>query len=49
VSYAAYTVTLKKVVKNEARINMSLFFGLLGAINAVAVLPILGLAHLTVG
>ena len=47
VSYAVYTVTLKKVVKSESRINMMLFFGLLGVVNAVAVVPILGMAHLT--
>jgi len=47
VSYAIYTVTLKKVVKTESRINMMLFFGLIGVINAVAILPLLFLAHAT--
>jgi len=47
ISYALYTVLLKKVVGTEGRISMLLFFGLIGLINAVAILPILGAAHLT--
>jgi len=47
VSYAFYTVLLKKVVGSENRINMLLFFGLIGVINAVAIIPVLLFAHLT--
>ncbi|KAK2799744.1 hypothetical protein FQN51_006670 [Onygenales sp. PD_10] len=44
--YGVYTIVMKKQVGNESRVNMSLFFGLVGLINTVIMWPGLVILHL---
>ncbi|KNE57081.1 hypothetical protein AMAG_02835 [Allomyces macrogynus ATCC 38327] len=44
VFYAFYITFMKRKVGHESRINMRLFFGLVGVFNAVLLLPLLALA-----
>ncbi|GJE94722.1 DMT family transporter [Phanerochaete sordida] len=43
---ALYMVLFKRRVRDEARVDMRLFFGLMGALNAVGMLPVGLLLHL---
>ncbi|KAI9224313.1 hypothetical protein BC828DRAFT_402351 [Blastocladiella britannica] len=45
--YALYITFLKLSVQHESRINMPLFFGILGVCNAVLLAPVLVLLHWT--
>ncbi|PGG99988.1 hypothetical protein AJ79_08350 [Helicocarpus griseus UAMH5409] len=43
--YGIYTVVMKKQVGNESRVNMLLFFGLVGFINTVLLWPVMIVLH----
>ncbi|KAF9417654.1 hypothetical protein BGZ94_009915 [Podila epigama] len=45
--YGCYTVLLKVRIKNESRVNMSLFFGFVGLFNLLLLWPLFGVLHLT--
>jgi hypothetical protein len=45
--YALYAVTLKVRVRSEARVDMQLFFGFVGAFNVLAAWPMGVLLHIT--
>ncbi|KAI8600665.1 hypothetical protein EDD21DRAFT_338116 [Dissophora ornata] len=45
--YGCYTVLLKVRIKNESRVNMSLFFGFVGLFNLVLLWPMFGVLHWT--
>ncbi|KAI8348892.1 hypothetical protein B0O80DRAFT_417765 [Mortierella sp. GBAus27b] len=47
VFYGCYTVLLKVRIRNESRVNMSLFFGYVGLFNLVLLWPMFGVLHLT--
>lgn len=44
--YGVYTIVMKKQVGDESRVNMALFFGLVGFINTVFLWPCLVVLHL---
>ncbi|EEH40402.1 hypothetical protein PAAG_02457 [Paracoccidioides lutzii Pb01] len=44
--YGVYTIVMKKQIGNESRVNMVLFFGLVGLINMVLLWPVLVALHL---
>ncbi|KAG0207711.1 hypothetical protein BGX28_001108 [Mortierella sp. GBA30] len=45
--YGCYTVLLKARIRNESRVNMSLFFGFVGLFNIVLLWPMFGVLHWT--
>lgn len=45
--YGCYTVLLKVRIRNESRVNMSLFFGYVGLFNLVLLWPMFGVLHWT--
>jgi solute carrier family 35 protein F5 len=45
--YGCYTVLLKIKIRNESRVNMSLFFGFVGLFNLVLLWPMFGVLHWT--
>ncbi|KAL9006788.1 MAG: hypothetical protein Q9188_000475 [Gyalolechia gomerana] len=47
VLYGIYTTMMKKRIGDEARVNMSLFFGFVGLFNTVTLLPGFLIMHLT--
>ncbi|KAF7590890.1 hypothetical protein BBP40_002251 [Aspergillus hancockii] len=47
VMYGVYTIVLKKQVGDESRVNMQLFFGLVGLINMVLLWPGFVILHFT--
>lgn len=47
VLYGIYATTMKRKIGNEARVNMSLFFGFVGLFGLIILLPGFPLLHLT--
>ena len=47
VMYGVYTLLMKKRIKNEARVNMPVFFGLVGLFNVLFLWPGLFILHYT--
>ncbi|KAL8944723.1 MAG: hypothetical protein Q9216_000292 [Gyalolechia sp. 2 TL-2023] len=47
IMYGIYTTMMKKKIGDEARVNMSLFFGFVGLFNAVTLLPGFLIMHFT--
>ncbi|KAF8496660.1 hypothetical protein JB92DRAFT_2817793 [Gautieria morchelliformis] len=45
--YALYVILLKVRIRSESRIDMQLFFGFVGAINIVALFPLILIMHFT--
>ncbi|PGH19461.1 hypothetical protein AJ80_03962 [Polytolypa hystricis UAMH7299] len=45
--YGVYTIVMKKQVGDEGRVNMPLFFGLVGLINTVLLWPVFFILHFT--
>lgn len=44
--YGCYTILLKIRIQDESRLDMSLFFGFVGAFNVVLLWPCFGILHL---
>ena len=47
VLYGVYATFLKKKVGDESRVNMLLFFGMVGLFNAITLLPLFPILHYT--
>ena len=47
VLYGIYATILKKKVGDESRVNMLLFFGMVGLFNAITLLPVFPILHYT--
>ena len=45
--YGIYATVLKKRVGDESRVNMFLFFGMVGLFNAITLLPLFPILHYT--